>query len=196
MRRRRSRLSWQVQAVILWLLAAAVLIEGYRTMGGVGWWGSVGKRSSFGVQIFQRQLFIGRINAEVVPDDSSPIAFKSYNWVSFDNGRKGVALVFMSKPAEWPAKLPWAGKSLSAEIISGNSDGSTKYDARVFSTGVSIWTNWLVLAAAVGAVHAHYRARRTPKFLGEGQCRQCGYDIRATPARCPECGAVVAVSVV
>ena len=54
--------------------------------------------------------------------------------------------------------------------------------------------HWLVLALLMappliaGALRVKRRARR-PAHL----CRSCGYDLRATPERCPECGAVVSL---
>jgi predicted Zn-ribbon and HTH transcriptional regulator len=51
---------------------------------------------------------------------------------------------------------------------------------------------WLVcLTFAVlptQAVVAAVRRRRKMHRVREGICASCGYDMRATPDRCPECG--------
>jgi 4-amino-4-deoxy-L-arabinose transferase-like glycosyltransferase len=50
--------------------------------------------------------------------------------------------------------------------------------------------HWFILALllAPSSYVFLYRRRRRIHRLEHGQCEQCGYDLRATPERCPECG--------
>jgi hypothetical protein len=49
---------------------------------------------------------------------------------------------------------------------------------------------WLVLLVPLSALAVVTRRHRRYARLASGCCVACGYDLRATPRRCPECGAV------
>jgi hypothetical protein len=76
--------------------------------------------------------------------------------------------------------LRWYGEDRSRPA-----DG---YYARGLRVGVS---HWLVASPLlVPPLLWLRRSRRTRRARKIGTCPACGYDLRATPDRCPECGAV------
>jgi hypothetical protein len=109
---------------------------------------------------------------------------------------------------ELPVWIPGAGARLGAEVEGGrvwvdwrprvpyrpawagqvNRFGFryTRWSDGVGQVGVPVWAVVALAAAAATCFEALSRARRRRER--RGCCRQCGYDLRATPERCPECG--------
>jgi hypothetical protein len=89
-------------------------------------------------------------------------------------------------PASNPLPAGFFGFSFATTARPGAIRGLD--DSKLFYAIIPHWS--LVLALALVATHqflgpAARRARRREK----GQCPNCGYDLRASPDRCPECGA-------
>ncbi|HEY7120660.1 MAG TPA: hypothetical protein VH475_29015 [Tepidisphaeraceae bacterium] len=86
------------------------------------------------------------------------------------------------KPAAGVGTIKWRG--IGFELIATTGHLRWGY----FVLGVPFWALCLPPAIAAGwGVARSYRRRNRRRA---GLCRQCGYDLRATPDRCPECGTI------
>ena len=94
------------------------------------------------------------------------------------------------------------------------SQGSWQHQATVFGavvaslllssvvprgSGIAQFAPYVVLAIAFSVLHLNLTYRRSRAFLraelrAGGRCAGCGYDMRGTPERCPECGMLAGVA--
>ena len=58
---------------------------------------------------------------------------------------------------------------------------------RIQQMMLSIWVLGLIVCPIIAALISYKRKRAS---LQIGKCHVCGYDLRATPDRCPECGTI------
>ena len=70
------------------------------------------------------------------------------------------------------------------------------FDSTVWHVRVEYWLPAVALGLPPAAwVDRWRRRRRAAAAAAAGRCGACGYDLRATPGRCPECGAGQAMMV-
>jgi len=91
----------------------------------------------------------------------------------------------------WETEPPWITR-LSWFDFFWLDDRGVRDDPRLSDHKFFVATPyWAIIALSLllptgwAALHL-WKRKRHP----EGHCRKCGYDLRATPDRCPECGAV------
>jgi hypothetical protein len=72
--------------------------------------------------------------------------------------------------------------------------GDVVFERHYFGDGHTIEVPWWALATAMSVLPALWMLRRLRRASvarergNAGLCPSCGYDLRATPGRCPECG--------
>ena len=107
---------------------------------------------------------------------------------------------------DWPAEIPW-----SRDSRTGLTDwpGDFPEEIRIIGLRIGRWPTyemngqlstvhhqlivpyWMLLVTAI-ALPAYRLAHWFARSRLVGMCPVCGYDLRATPDRCPECGHVPA----
>jgi len=89
-----------------------------------------------------------------------------------------------------PFRAPWFGRTnidAAVRFESGLPGRDWVYQSRIVS--IPHWVPILLLLVPMALlIVGRARARRAARV---GLCRKCGYDLRASPDRCPECGTAV-----
>jgi hypothetical protein len=186
-RRRRHRRGWGVRVQVAFIVAALVL-------------------SGLWVHSVVQGMFVNRTVVVTTPDGED--ASLVQRAICSQDGRiwYGFAQSLVVPNVErLPRRTRWKGgrykddqpyKRMSAPAwVAPFVDWSarTTNRSRIMYITVPYWP--LIGATFAGAWLAGRPSRLRRRRVRRGQCEWCGYDLRATPARCPECGfdAVVAV---
>jgi hypothetical protein len=95
----------------------------------------------------------------------------------------------------WPSLpvSPWRYVGFGVDAGEGWVPLGSDADSAYLGVAAPFWA-WMLLPGLPSAVYLSLRARRLRRTRRRRMlklCERCGYDLRATPERCPECGMVV-----
>jgi hypothetical protein len=142
-------------------------------------------------------LRCGQIDLSSGHTDAILVGQQRNNWIG-DIALTSGQFVPVAATAAAVSTFPGGGSSLRWDVpillINRGTVGATAGSISVQMAFVPWWEVYSVLAVlpVVWLIRVQVkRARAGP--VREGFCGVCGYDLRATPGRCPECGNVVEV---
>ena len=104
-----------------------------------------------------------------------------------DEQRRPMAMIAVGSVEDALAGRPWNRLGFTGEVLSAPRVmvDDAVVTARITATGVPLWPFALALLPAAWLL---FRGRRSRRWAAEGRCGACGYDLRESPDRCPECG--------
>ena len=161
-------------AVALWLATAALWVRGYFADDCIQWFinsrgGGTVRQTTITTRLFPGALSISRDYIEIVDSPFTVLYGSDDPWRRYE--RLGPGWVRYDLRSLWWPRL---GFTWAAERSWG-------YEG--FRATVPFW-GFLVGLSCVAYSLRGARSRGGKR----GHCATCGYDLRATPARCPECG--------
>jgi hypothetical protein len=157
-------------STLLFVAAVALWVRSYWITDFV-WYGQIGSHiDRLGAITEPGTIHVFADNAEDAPADNDDIHYS--NWPA--SGRHSGVEPYMD--------LHWDG--LGFRFVTDRFHGFLRcWDFAV--------PHWFVALMSLPAPLLYARAwRRRRRVKREGLCPACGYDLRATPDRCPECGRV------
>ena len=164
-------------SLLLGAATAVLWVRSYRYYDGIGRMNVNavhGNRSDLtfhGIACAEGHVTLARIETQQFRSVDPPLS----GWYRNHERRQWLTWI---TPNAWGFGLSWA----TIKYTSGMVQTTTAWSVPL----------WLVatLCAILPATALARRRRRSGRVAG-GYCVRCGYDLRATPARCPECGTLV-----
>jgi hypothetical protein len=171
-----------VTTCVLWVRSNA---SGHRE-----WW-CLG--SDFTFAVYRGKIELGQVVILHTPEPAEYTAEATPEWVRSRPHQSGSWLGFAY---EWGENVYESGESeMSSASIPAGQPGHILGYWRTRAVAAPAWAVVGLLAVPPAFWLRQYcrtrlNARRAAR---QGLCPGCGYDLRASPGRCPECGAVPAV---